>query len=332
MPENRKITYIPANPKFIFNVVIYCRVSTKSEEQLGSLINQVSYLTRLVSGRLDWRLTDIYIDIKSGADTASRTEFQRMMDDSHNGKINIIVTKSISRFGRNTEVTLKAINELRIYGVDVFFENEEIHTKDRKNDFYISLLESMAQEESVNRSENISWGIKRQVEGGKSKILYRKCYGYYQDEQGNLKVQDDETAVVHQIFDLYLQGASIVAIVRELEKRGIKSPTGNDSWSKRTIETVLSNEKYTGNVIICKTYNVGYPDKKRIVNNDEKVKYIIKESNPLIISKEQFDKVQEEKIRRSNVIKNDSGIVRKKTHYSVKRDATSSENNIPKTE
>ena len=322
MPENRKVTTIPPTPKFISRVGLYCRVSTKSEEQLNSLSNQISYLTRLIAARLGWQLVDIYIDIKPGSNTSSRNEFQRMMDDCQAGKLDVVVTKSVSRFGRNTVETLHALNKMRSWNIDVYFENEELHTKDGQSTFIISVLEGIAQEENTNRSQNISWGILRKVENGNAQILRRKCYGYYQDEESNLQIQEDEAVVVRSVFDMYLQGASIVGIVRELEKHGVKSPTGKDRWCKRTIETMLSNEKYTGNVVVFKSYNFGFPDRKRRSNKGEKDMYIAIDSNPEIISKAHFEKVQEEKARRSNVIRNESGSVRKKTHYSTKRDVT----------
>ncbi|MCT8978045.1 recombinase family protein [Clostridium sp. CX1] len=151
MPNERKVTVISPSTKIICPVAIYCRVSTRSQDQLDSLANQISYLTQLTAAKVNWRLIDIYIDIKSGSNTTNRSEFQRMIHDSENGKIDIILAKSISRFGRNSTATLKALNTLRSCNVDVYFENEEIHTKDGKNTFLISLLEGLAQEESSNR-------------------------------------------------------------------------------------------------------------------------------------------------------------------------------------
>jgi len=140
-----------------------------------------------------------------------------MINDCENGKIDIIITKSISRFGRNTLAGLSALNTLRGCNVDVFFENENIHTKDEKNTFIISLLQGVAQEESTNRSKNISWGILRKVESGDAQLLRRKCYGYYQDNESQLQIQNEEAQVVKLIFDMYLNGASILGIIKELE-------------------------------------------------------------------------------------------------------------------
>ena len=315
MPNERKVTVIPPTPKIMYRVAIYCRVSTRSQEQLDSLANQISYLTRLTSAKVNWRLTDIYIDIKSGNNITNRSEFQRMINDSENGKIDIILTKSISRFGRNTATTLKALNTLQNCNVDIYFENEGIHTKDMENTFIISLFEGLAQEESFNRSKNISWGILRKVESGEAQLFRRKCYGYCYDNEGNLQIYKDEAQVVIRIFEMYLNGASILGIIKELEDCAIVSPTGKAKWCKRTIENLLSNEKYTINVVAYKTYSEGFPESKRYTNKGEKNKYIAIGCNPAIIPEETFNKVQEEKTRRSNVIKNDGGTKRKSTRF-----------------
>jgi DNA invertase Pin-like site-specific DNA recombinase len=316
----RKVKVIPPLIRFSKRVAIYCRISTNSPEQLKSLTNQISYLTSLVARKVDWYLMDIYIDIKSGGDISDRLEFQRMMQDCQDGKFDIIVVKSISRFGRNTAVTLDAINKLRDLNVDIYFENEDIHTADGKNTMVLTMIEAAAQEESSNKSINIRWGITRKVEKGESQLYRRKCYGYYQAKDGNLQINEDEAKIVRSVFDMYLQGLSIIGIVREIEKQGVKSPSGKDTWCKRSIETMLSNEKYTGDVIVFKTFSSGFPKPKRITNTGEKNKYLSANINPAIISKEQFEKVQEEKSRRSNITDGDNGIARKSSRYSAKRD------------
>lgn len=318
MSQERKVTVIPPSKKYIYHVAIYCRVSTRSQEQLDSLANQISYLTRFTVSHIDWRLIDIYIDIKTGSNTSGRNEFQRMLNDCQNGKIDIIVTKSISRFGRNTVTTLKALNTLRNYNVDVFFENEGIHSKDSQNTFIISLLEGIAQEESANRSKNISWGILRKVETGDAQLLRRKCYGYFLNEDGLLQIQKDEAEVVKLIYEMYLSGASILGIIKELENRAIISPTGKSKWCKRTIDTILTNEKYTGNVVAFKTYNEGFPDTRRHKNKGELNKYVVAGCNPEIIPEDLFAEVQQERIHRSNIVQDENGTTRKSTHYSSK--------------
>lgn len=320
MDEKPKVTTIPPKPIFNKRAAIYCRVSTDSSEQLNSLANQLSYLTKYIDRRLDWRLVDIYLDIQSGRSASSRSEFKRMMDDCANKKIDQIITKNISRFGRNTLDTLDAINKLRELNIDIYFENEEMHSLDGKNAFMISLLEGVAQEESVARSENIKWGLHKGIINGESKIYSRKCYGYINNVDGALTIQESESEVVKLIFNLYLNGYSINAIRKELQKRNIKSPTGNDTWSKRTVDTLLQNEKYTGDVIVMKTYSEGYPKNKRVVNHGELDQYISLNAHPAIISKELFDKACAMREERSNTIKDTNGSnIRKTTRYSMKK-------------
>lgn len=301
------------------HVAIYCRVSTRSQEQVQSMANQVSYLTQYVSRQPGWILTDIYIDMHSGKEVAGRSEFQRMMDDCMAGKIDQIVTKSISRFGRNTIEIMSSINLLRERGIDIYFESDHMHTHNSENVWLITLLEGIAQEESRSRSENIKWGIIRGIESGSGKIFLKKCFGYDQDQDGDLVINDNEAQIVRLIFDLYLKGYSILAVIRELHHQNIKSPTGKDQWSKRTIDTMLANEKYTGDVIVLKSYTEDYPESKRRLNTGQKALYQALNIAPVIITKEQFQEVAAEKERRSNIIRTDAGRRRKSTHYSMRR-------------
>lgn len=313
----KKMTLIPASKKF--RVAIYCRVSTLHKDQLNSLSNQISYYNNLVSCHPNWELVDIYSDTKSGKNTSGRKEFKRMLEDCENHKIDLIITKSISRFGRNTTEILEILNNLNSLRVDVFFENEDLHSKDASNMFLITVLESFAQAESEARSHNIKWGIKRKSESGISKLFNRKCFGYGHDNEGNLVLIDDEALTVNLIFDLYLSGYSILGIKYELEANGVKSPTGRDHWSKRTIELILTNEKYTGNVLLGKTYCEDFKSNKRCINNDEREKYYSTSNHAPIISTDKFELVQEERIKRSNINVDGAAVKRKSTHYSMKR-------------
>jgi len=320
MTNERKVTIIPPKPKYNYRVGIYCRVSSRSQEQLSSLATQASYLTRLVAARPGWKLSDIYLDVKSGSDEADRNEFQRLLTDCRAGKVDIVLTKSISRFGRNTVETLATINEMRAKGVEIVFELEEISTNDSASQLYISILEGVAQEENLNRSENIRLGIKYKVENGTARIFCKKCYGYLNENNGELRINDMEAEVVRSIFDMYLEGRSIIGIKRELERCSILSPTGNSTWCKRSIENILANEKYTGDVLVFKTYCEGYPETKRKPNIDGKhEQYISISNNPMIISKETFEAANEERNRRSNVIRSETGNNRKSTRYSSKK-------------
>ena len=159
-------------------VAVYCRVSTPHEKQAKSLANQISYYRQMVDHRINWELADIYADVQSGRNISERPEFMRMLEDCQNHKIDLIISKSISRFGRNTAEILKVLNQLQNLSIDVYFETENIHTQETKHIFLISLLESVAQAESESRSKNIKWGSQRKLENGSSKLYDRKCFGY----------------------------------------------------------------------------------------------------------------------------------------------------------
>ena len=307
MSKNPKVHFIPPKPpKREKRVGIYCRVSSNSFEQLKSLTAQVSALTRVTAATPQWLLVDVYMDIASGKTGSSRKEFSRMLEDCNSHNLDIILTKRISRFGRDTVDTLEALNQLKTLGVRVIFEQEDLDTANTDSDLMISIIEAIAQAENESRSDNIKWGIKQRAAQGTSKLYNRKCYGYKNDVDGSLIIDDEEAKNVQLIFDFYLQGKSIIGIIEELEKLGIKSPTGKDKWSKRTIDVMLSNEKYIGIV--------------RLLNSGKyEAHYISEDNNPSIISDEQFKAVQIEKANRSNVIKGEDGNQRKNKKYSSKR-------------
>ncbi len=306
MTKNKKISYIPPNPpKREKRVGIYCRVSTNSTEQLKSLTAQVSALTRLTAANPKWLLVDVYIDIASSKTGSSRKEFSRMLQECKSHDIEIVLTKSISRFGRDTVEILDALNQLRLLGVRVIFEQEQLDTADTDNDLMISIIESIAQAENESRSDNIKWGIKQRAAQGTSKLYNRKCYGYTNADDGSLIIEESEAKNVRLIFNLYLRGKSIIGIVSELDRLGIKSPTGKATWPKRTIDVMLSNEKHMGNV-------------RLLDNGKHSATYLSEDNNPAIIPKETFQAVQLEKQHRSNVIKGEDGSQRKSTKYSSK--------------
>lgn len=306
--------------KWTTRVAIYCRVSTVHPEQELSLVNQVSHFKEMVHNHIDWELVDTYVDMKSGKSAAGRPEFQRMLADCRARKIDRIETKSISRFGRNTTDTLAVINELRSKGVTIHFENENIDTSETSSDFLISILEAYAQAESEARSHNIKWGITHGMKNGTSKLYSRRCYGYRQGPDGDLLINEQEAEIVRMIFSLYLEGYSIVGLAKELERQGIPSPTGKKRWSKRTIETILINEKYIGNVIVGKTYSLDFPNNKRLPNREKLEKYSVASAHPAIITEEQFTLVMAERQRRSNIRTDEAGAVKRHTsHYSMKK-------------
>ena len=278
-------------------------------EQLQSLTTQVSHLTRLTAAVPQWLLSDVYMDIATSKTGSSRKEFNRMLEDCKSHKLEIVITKDVSKFGRDTVEVLNAFNQLKALGVRVIFEGNSLDTANTNSDLMVSVIESIAQAENESRSENIKWGIKQRAAQGTSKLYDRKCYGYKHDENGHLVIDEETAKNVELIYDLYLSGQSVVGIIKELAKRKILSPKGKENWNKRSIEWILSNEKYTGNVELFKS-------------SKSEVHYLASGSHPAIISKEVFEVVQMEKGRRSNVVKDENGSRRKCKKYSSKRKRT----------
>lgn len=306
MSESQTVHFIPPRPsKREKRVGIYCRVSSNSADQLKSLTAQVSALTRLTAATPHWLLVDVYMDIASSKTGSVRKEFTRMLEDCHSHNLEIILTKSISRFGRDTVEILDALNQLKTLGIRVIFEQDNLDTADTDSDLMISIIESIAQAENESRSDNIKWGIKQRAAQGTSKLYDRKCYGYTNAIDGSLIIDDAEAKNVKVIFNLYLHGKSVLGIIAELERLGIKTPTGKDKWSKRTIDVMLSNEKYIGTVWLLNS-------------GKNEAHYISENNNPAIIFNETFQAVQIEKSRRSNVMKGENGNQRKDKKYSSK--------------
>ncbi len=284
---------------------------------MSSLAQQASFFVQLVSKRNDWQLVDIYIDTKSGETAEHRSEFQRMMDDCQNGKLDVILTKSISRFGRNTEDAIKALRLLKATGVSVIFDAEKLDTASSDSELMVTILSAYAEAENDNRRRNQYWAIIKRLEDGTSSMYNRVCYGYKKGEDGELLIQQQEAAIVQEIFKMYLSGYSIVGIQKELERKGVASPSGKAKWCKRSLDTMLSNEKYIGDAVVFKTYT---KKNVRIQNTDgSHDRYVISGNHPAIISAEMFKAVQEEKKRRSNIEKDATGVRRKGRKYSSKR-------------
>lgn len=246
------------------------------------------------------------MDIATSKTGSSRKEFNRMLEDCKSHKLEIVITKDISRFGRDTVEVLDAFNQLKALGIRVIFEGNSLDTANTDSDLMVAVMESIAQAENESRSENIKWGIKQRAATGTSKLYDRKCYGYKHEENGHLVIDEEKAKNVKLIFDLYLNGQSVVGIIKKLEKQKILSPTGKAKWCKRTIDVMLSNEKYTGDVELLKS-------------SKSKVHYLASGNNPAIISKEVFEAVQIEKARRSNVVKDENGSRRRSEKYSSKR-------------
>lgn len=274
---------------------------------MDSLSAQVSGLTRLAAAHRTWFVADVFIDVESAKTGSTRSEFNRMINECEHGNLDIILTKSLSRFGRDAKEGLEAIRKIRAAGKRIIFEKDKIDTETVKDELLISIIEACDQAENDWRSENIRLGLKYRAEDGTSGLYNRVCYGYKKDKNGMLIIYEEEAKVVHYIYDWYLEGYSIGGIIDKLAEKKIKTSKGKERWSKRAIESTLIREKYTGDVAIA--------DSSRSNN-----RYLNKNHHEGIISKEQFEAVQLEMELRSNVEIGEDGKARRKSRkYSSKR-------------
>ena len=281
----------------------YCRVSTDSDEQELSFEAQVEAYTDKIMRNPDWTMVDIFADEGiSGTQAYKRKEFMRMMRMCRQGKIDQIITKSVSRFARNTVDCLEYIRELRGLGIPVIFEKEGLNTMHMSSEIYISMHSIFAQSESESLSGNVKWGKQKSAEKGNVAISYKNFLGLRKGADGNPEIVPEEAKIVNLIGDLYLDGDSIRTIKRKLEEKGIPSPTGKNEWSTTTIRSILTNEKYKGDALLCKTYIVDCISKKSVKNTD-RPQYYVSNCIPPIMSREKFDRIQMEMARRSSLNK-----------------------------
>ena len=297
-------------------VAVYCRVSTDSEEQETSYEAQVSHYTEFIQSKPEWQMVEVYADDGiSGTNTAKRDEFNRMIADCEAGKIDLILTKSISRFSRNTLDCLKYTRKLKALNIAVFFEKENINTLDSKGEVLLTIMASLAQQESESLSANVRMGIQYRNQQGKVQINHNWFLGYTKDEEGNLVIDPEQAEIVRRIYREYLEGASFLQIKRSLEADGIPNGAGHLKWHESNIQQILTNEKYIGDALLQKTYTVDFLSKKRVKNNGIVPQYYVENSHEPIIPRELFMQVQEEMVRRANLRGRKGG---KKRVYSSK--------------
>lgn len=277
----------------------YCRVSKREQMQEHSIIAQRQYYEAHIGALADHTLVGIYADIGSGLSQKSRKQFCAMLRACKKGKIDIIYTKSISRFARNTVDFLHVIRTLENLGVDIVFENEHIQLSKERTEFKMAVYAAIAQNESIRKSESIKWALKARFGAGISCLANRVCYGYTHDVFGNLVPDQSKAEIVQMIFDMYLRGMSLSGISKALHRLSIPSPTGRETWTPCAIDKLLSNEKYTGNVLLQKTFVPDALSQKQVKNNGELARYVYENNHVGIIDKALFDAVQEEKKRRS---------------------------------
>lgn len=282
------------------NVAAYCRVSTDEDEQETSFEAQISYYTDKINGSADWHMVGIFADegITGTVDT-KRPEFLKMIRLCRNKKIDLILTKSISRFARNTVDCLKYVRELKSLGIGIIFEKENIDTMRIDSEMLLTVMSSFAQAESESISKNVSWGIRQSFKSGKVPINYKFMLGYRRGADGKPEIVPDEAEIVKEIFRKYLDGCSQNQIADYLNGRGITTKTGC-KWHDVTVSNILTNEKYTGDALLQKTYVLDCISKKRCINNGELPKYLVKGHHEPIISHSEFDRVQAEMARRKS--------------------------------
>ena len=277
--------------KFPLRVAAYCRVSTESEEQGSSLELQTQHFIEMIDGHPGWENAGVFAEKESGLRLKARSEFHALMRLCKKGKVDLILTKSISRFGRDTLASLQSMQNLRSCGVDVLFENEGIWLHDHRLDIIIATCAAFAQEESRNMSDNIKWGIKRGFESGTSGYAERVCFGYKRGDDGQLMIDGSDARIVQRIFEMRSDGCNLGEISDWLYDCGIFSPTGHERWSRETINKLLKNEKYIGDVMLQKTFVKDFLSGKQVINRGEMERYMIAAHHPAIVSRELFERV-----------------------------------------
>lgn len=316
MKKVTKIDKLPQNKaqNQKLRVAAYCRVSTDSDEQATSYETQVEHYTEYIKKNPEWEFAGIYADDGiSGTNTKKREEFNRMIEDCEAGNIDMIITKSISRFARNTLDCLKYIRQLKDKNIPVFFEKESINTMDAKGEVLLTIMASLAQQESQSLSQNVKLGLQYRYQQGKVQVNHNRFLGYTKDENGNLIIDSEQAEVVKRIYREYLDGYSMDKIAAGLEADGILTGARKTRWHTSTINKILRNEKYIGDALLQKTYTTDFLNKTRVINTGIVPQYYVEGDHEAIIPKDIFLRVQEELVRRRVVRTSANG---KKHSYS----------------
>lgn len=324
---NENVTLIPARrragnriikeekPKH--RVAAYCRVSTDSDEQAGSYETQVNHYTEYIERNKEWELAGIYTDDGiSGTNTKKREGFNGMIEDCMAGRIDMVITKSISRFARNTIDCLKYVRQLKEKNIAIIFEKENINTLEASGELLLTIMASLAQQESASLSQNVKLGLQFRYQEGKVQINHEHFLGYTKDEEGNLIIDEEEAKVVRRIYREYLEGASFRDIAEGLERDRIKTGGKRYKWHLSTVQGILRNEKYMGDALLQKTITTDFIEKTRIKNDGTVPQYYVKDSQEAIIPRDVYMQVQEEMVRRANMTSGIEG--KKKRVYSSK--------------
>ena len=294
---SRKVTEIPQTERDVpieirrLRVAAYCRVSTRHEEQRHSLEAQISYYTNYIKRDPNWEFVAVYSDIASGLNTATRLGCQQLMRDCAKGKVDLILVKSLSRFGRDALETIRQVRKLKRMNIGIYIEIGGVNTLNISNSM-IDQLAALDQAESHFRSENIKFGIRHRMRSGKTVLNHTQFLGYTKGPDGVLQVVPEEAKIVRKIFELYVQGNGVRKIKRYLEEHGIKTVTGKTEWSTSTIDRMLSNEKYVGDVRMQKTFTADFLTGRRKKNIGQLASYLVEDAHEPIIGRETFELVQ----------------------------------------
>lgn len=297
MPIVSNVTIIPAKAQTEINrskyqqlrVAAYCRVSTAEEEQQNSYQVQIAYYTDLINRKKEWSLVGIFADEGiSGTQTKNRTEFKRMIRMCKNKKIDLVITKSISRFARNTVDCLEYVRQLKDLGIGVIFEKENINTLTMTSEFMIALYGSFAQAESESISKNVSWGKEKAYREGKVQFQYQNLLGYRKGTDGKPEIVPEEAETIKLIYKLFLDGYSMTNIKKALENKGILTAKGKKVWNESLISSILKNEKYVGDALLQKTYTLDCITHKVVRNHGERPMYLVTDHHAPIIDRDTY--------------------------------------------
>ncbi len=294
-----RFTAMPISSTRKRRVAAYARVSTNQEEQLTSYEAQVDYYTQYIQSKAEWEYVKVYTDEGiTATNTKKRDGFNEMVQDALEGKIDLIITKSVSRFARNTVDSLTTVRMLKEKGIEIYFEKENIYTLDSKGELLITIMSSLAQEESRSISENVTWGMRKRFADGKVALPYKRFLGYRKGGDKLPEIVPEEAKIVEDIYRMFLEGKAPSFIARNLMASGIPTPGGMVKWRPNTVESILTNEKYKGDALLQKKFTVDFLTKTTKVNEGEVPQYYVEGSHPAIISPELFDAVQVELKRR----------------------------------
>lgn len=287
-------------------VAAYARVSTDLEDQKNSFNAQLEEYTTRIGKNPTWEFVKLYSDKGiSGTSTKHRVGFQKMIKDALDGKIDLILVKSISRFARNTVDCLKTVRELRKKNVEVYFDKEAISTNDTKVDMMLTIFASFAQEESKSISENVKWGVRKRMAKGQRKMNVKTTLGYKTNHEGKVIVDESTKDIVIQVFNLFAAGYTYREIAQVMTDRGVKTGTGKDVWKVYDIDKIISNEKYVGDFVMQKTCVVDFLDHKAVKNNGVEEKYIFQNHHEAIIDRQTFNEIQS--LRKAKFTKGNNG-------------------------